>query len=95
MGHRAVHRPVVRATLTDDYKKKPGRLHFVRVTLERDGDRVLANLTGNQSSGVLTSMIRGQGLAVVPLESDGVSAGAEIDVQILEGTFFDREERGF
>ena len=65
------------------------------MTLERDGDRVLANLTGNQSSGVLTSMIRGQGLAVVPLESDGVSAGAEIDVQILEGTFFDREERGF
>ncbi|MEM9177707.1 MAG: gephyrin-like molybdotransferase Glp [Myxococcota bacterium] len=95
MGHRAIHRPVVRATLTADYRKKAGRLHFVRVALERDGARVLANPTGNQSSGVLTSMIRGQGLAVVPLESDGLDAGTEVDVQILDTTFFDRDERGF
>ena len=96
MGHVAIHRPVIRATLTDGYRKKAGRLHFVRVALELGADgRVLANPTGNQSSGVLTSMIRGQGLAVVPLESEGVEAGTELDVQVLDPGFFDGRERGF
>ena len=95
MGHRAVHRPMLRATITDRYKKKPGRLHFVRVTLERTAEGVLAHPTGNQSSGVLTSLIRGQGLAVIPLESEGVEAGTVLDVQVLDTTFFDGTDRGF
>lgn len=95
MGHRAIHRPVIRATLSDGYRKKTGRLHFVRVALERTADGVLAHPTGNQSSGVLTSMIRGQGLAIVPLEAERVEAGTEVDVQVLDAGFFDAEERGF
>jgi molybdopterin molybdotransferase len=95
MGHRRVHRPVIRATLTEALRKKPGRLHFVRVTLEsRDGSWV-ATPTGNQSSGVLTSMIRGQGLAIFPLDADKIEAGSEVDVQILESDFFDQAGRGF
>jgi len=95
MGHRAIHRPVIRATLASSYKKKPGRLHFVRVSLAATESGVQATPTGNQSSGVLTSMIRGQGLAVVPLEADGVEAGAEVDVQVLDPGFFDSIGRGF
>ena len=95
MGHRAVHRPTLRATITDRYKKKPGRLHFVRVTLERTAEGVLAHPISNQSSGVLTSLIRGQGLAVIPLESEGVEAGTVLDVQVLDTTFFDGVDRGF
>ena len=95
MGHRAIHRPVVRATLAGGYRKKAGRLHFVRVSLERTPDGLVADPTGNQSSGVLTSMIRGQGLAVVPLETEEVEAGTEVDVQVLDPGFFDLEERGF
>ena len=87
---------MIRATLTADYRKKAGRLHFVRVALERSSDGgVLANPTGNQSSGVLTSMIRGQGLAIVPLESDGIDAGREVDVQVLDPVYFERRDRGF
>jgi len=34
MGFAALHRPVIRARLVDGYRKKAGRLHFVRVALE-------------------------------------------------------------
>lgn len=95
MGHRNVHRPVIRARLTQALRKKAGRLHFVRVTLERDDAGVRATPTGNQSSGVLTSLIRGQGLAVFPVEATRMEEGAEVDVQILDAGFFDLPERGF
>jgi molybdopterin molybdotransferase len=60
-GARRLHRPLVRARVSETLRKKPGRMHLVRVTLERDGETVIAHSTGNQSSGVLKSMIRAQG----------------------------------
>lgn len=95
MGHRQVHRPVIRATLTESLRKKAGRLHFVRVALELDTTGWRATPTGSQSSGILTSMIRGQGLAIFPLESEVLEAGTEVAVQVLDGGFFDQVERGF
>ncbi len=99
LGYTQVHRPVVRARLAEAIRKRPGRLHFVRVALEREavGEArgIVARPTGNQSSGVLTSLIRGQGLAVIPLESEGFEAGTTVDVQVLDPGFFDRSERGF
>ena len=95
MGHRAIHRPIVRARLTEPLRKKAGRLHFVRVALERTERNVEATPTGNQSSGVLTSMIRGQGLAIFPLEAEKLEVGEEILVQVLDPAFFDRADRGF
>ncbi|MBW1883778.1 MAG: molybdopterin molybdotransferase MoeA [Deltaproteobacteria bacterium] len=95
MGHRALHRPVIQATLSEALRKKPGRLHLVRVALAaRDGGWV-ATPPHNQSSGVLTSMIRGQGLAVFPLEAEVLEAGARVEVQILDTGFFDQAQRGF
>lgn len=95
MGHRALYRPVIRARLSEKLTKRAGRLHFVRVALEsREGEWMATPIT-NQSSGVLTSMIRGDGLAVFAAESELLDAGSEVDVQILNSTFFDRTERGF
>ena len=95
MGHAAIHRPVIQARFEGEYRKKAGRLHFVRVELESTADGVVARPTGNQSSGVLTSMIRGRGLAVVALESEGVASGEIVAVQVLDPGFFDGTERGF
>jgi molybdopterin molybdotransferase len=95
MGHRALYRPVIRARLSGSLEKRRGRLHFVRVSLEtRDGE-TWATPTENQSSGVLTSMIRGDGLAVFAAESESIDSGSEVDVQILDPNFFDQAERGF
>ena len=94
-GHRALFRPIVRARLASELRKQPGRLHFVRVALEARDGVWHATPTGNQSSGVLTSLVRGDGLAIFAAEAERLAAGEEVDVQILRPSFFDRAERGF
>ncbi len=91
-GHEACFRPVVTATLSEPLSKKAGRLHFVRVHLKRDGDRILASSTGNQSSGVLRSMTLAQGLLVFPAEATELAAGEEVPVQVLDERFFRTRE---
>jgi len=83
-GHRVLTRPVVRATLGETLRKKPGRLHFVRVALARDGERFVARSTGNQSSGVLRSMTLAQGLLVFPAAATELAAGASAEVHVLD-----------
>lgn len=95
IGHRSLFRPVVRARLTEKMTKNAGRLHFVRVALESRDDGLHATPIGNQSSGVLTSLIRGVGLAIFPAERENLDVREEVEVQILDPGFFDRDERGF
>jgi molybdopterin molybdotransferase len=94
-GHSRLHRPVLRAVLTETLKKKPGRLHFVRVTLERDGERVLAQSTGNQSSGVLRSLCEAQGLLIFPAEASTLREGDSALVQVLDASFLASDEPGY
>jgi molybdopterin molybdotransferase len=83
-GRRVLARPVVRAVLGETLRKKPGRAHYVRVTLARAGGRTLATSTGNQSSGVLRSMALAQGLLVFPAAATELTAGAEAEVLVLD-----------
>jgi molybdopterin molybdotransferase len=91
-GHRAWFRPWVTATLGETLTKDPGRLHFVRVHLERRGDGWRATSTGNQSSGVLRSMTRAQGLLVFEAEASELREGAAVRVQVLDPEAFARTE---
>ena len=91
-GRERVFRPLVKATLAHALEKKAGRLHFVRVGLARDGGRVIASSTGNQSSGVLRSMTLAQGLLIFPAEATAIPAGSEVDVQLLDPEFEARSE---
>jgi molybdopterin molybdotransferase len=94
MGHTNVFRPVARALLDEEYRKPAGRMHLVRVALaERDG-RLRARPTGDQSSGILLSMVRADGLAVLPEDATVVPAGSEVVVQLL-GRGDLRSEPGF
>jgi len=95
MGHRCLFRPTLRATLTEDLRKKAGRLHFVRVELERRDGGVFARSTGNQSSGVLRSMTRAQGLLIFPAEETAIVAGETATVQVIDPEFFASDSSGF
>jgi molybdopterin molybdotransferase len=87
-GHRRLFRPTVRARLTERLQKKPGRLHFVRVELEGDGEQYTVRSTGNQSSGVLRSMTRARGLLVFPADAIELKKGDYATVQVLDADFF-------
>lgn len=83
-GHRAWLRPTVSATLAETLRKKPGRLHFVRVSLTRGARGLEARSTGNQSSGVLRSMVRADGLLEFPAEADELAVGTPVRVRVLD-----------
>ncbi|NLT74164.1 MAG: molybdopterin molybdotransferase MoeA [Chloroflexi bacterium] len=89
-GEPAIHRLLgctfqphqsVRARLAEPITRKDSRRHYLRVTLESDDEGLLARLTGDQGSGILTSMVRADGLAVIPESVDHLDAGS--DVQII------------
>jgi molybdopterin molybdotransferase len=83
-GRRTLARPLLRAQLAETLRKKAGRLHFVRVTLAREGERFVARSTGNQSSGVLRSMALAQGLLIFPAAATELAAGSSAEVQVLD-----------
>ena len=83
MHHRRIYRPVEAAVLLDPYSKPLGRLHLVRVTLERRSGALDARLAGDQSSGVLLSTVRADGLAIVEAGTTQLPAGSEVRVQLL------------
>jgi molybdopterin molybdotransferase len=94
-GHRALFRPLVRARLAERLAKQPGRMHFVRVVLERRGGEIHARSAGNQSSGALSSMVRGQGLLLFPAESSELREGDTASVQVIDAGFLGSTEPGF
>jgi molybdopterin molybdotransferase len=94
-GHRRLHRPVVSARLAESIRKKAGRLHFVRVELERVSGEIVARTTGSQSSGVLRSMCRAEGLLIFPAEATELPAGSRATVQVLDEDFLASDVPGF
>ncbi len=66
----------------------------MRVVLEERDGRRYAFPTGDQSSAVLLSMVRAEGLAVIAEEATFVAAGTEVPVQLLHRNDL-RAEPGF
>jgi molybdopterin molybdotransferase len=86
-GRHAVARPLVTAVLQDSLSKKPGRIFFARVELKIVDGRLLAWSAGRQDTGFQRTMLRADGIAVLPSEGAGYRAGDEIKVQILSSEF--------
>ena len=82
-GHRRVLRRTQRCEARSDLRGPPGLTHYVRVEIDATGDPPVAVATGSQGSGLVRSLHRADGLAVVPEESDGVAAGQPVDVILL------------
>jgi len=93
-GWRACFRPLLPAVLGEPLRKKPGRQHFVRVRLERRGERWVAHSTGSQSSGVLRSMVLADGLLAFGEDETELAAGAPVSVLLLDSRVLAREDSG-
>ena len=87
-GHQNLFRPTLKAELLEDIEKKIGLVHFVRCRLFREGGKICASTTGEQGSGILSSMVKAQGLIVIPRDVKGVHAGEVVSVILLDPTFF-------
>jgi molybdopterin molybdotransferase len=86
-GHRNLFRPTLRARLGENIEKKAGLIHFIRCRLVREGEVIYAWTTGEQGSGILSSMGKAQGLIVLPQEENLARAGQWVNVILLDPTF--------
>ena len=84
MGHRKLLKAPVAAILQEPIRKKPGKIHFLRVRLERDGGGTYrAYSAGDQNTGILKTMLRADGLAILPAEATAFVPGDELSVHLL------------
>ncbi len=78
--------PMLRATLSAPIRKVPGRTEFQRAILTRGADGfAIVRTTGDQGSGILSSMSRANCFVVLGTDVGNVDAGASVDVQMLDG----------
>ncbi len=76
--------PVVRGRLVRPIPSSPGVRHFARVRLsEGAGGVLLADPVGVSGSGILSSLVRADGLVEVPEDVEGFPEGSEVPVELL------------
>ncbi len=83
MGKTRFDRPTVQAVLDEPIHNTDERRVYARAVVTRRDGQYHARLTGNQSSGVLTSMARANGLAICPEDVPVKHAGEVVAVQML------------
>lgn len=86
MGAAAQPPVLLKAHSAEAMRKKPGRTEYQRgiVSAARDGS-LQVRTTGNQGSGVLSSMVQANGLIVLHHGQGNVAPGDEVDVMMFDG----------
>jgi molybdopterin molybdotransferase len=84
-GHRSYGRPVVQAEFQEKFSKRTDRRHFLRGILTREDGLFKVRTTGDQGSGILTSMVKANCLIDVPVEVERLNPGDQVTVQLLSG----------
>lgn len=86
MGAEAQPPVLLQAKSGEAMRKKPGRTEYQRGTVVREADGTLvARTTGNQGSGVLSSMVQANGLIVLRHEQGNVAVGDTVEVMLFDG----------
>jgi molybdopterin molybdotransferase len=86
MGSEAAEPLMLRAHSSEVLRKKPGRTEYQRGMVSRAADgSVQVRTTGNQGSGVLSSMVQANGLIVLHHEQGSVAVGELVDVLMFDG----------
>lgn len=84
MGHSRVLRPMVKATLQEGIRKKPGRVNFIRVAVTQENGEFLVQSAGKQDTGFLKTLLLAGGIAVIPADQENLKAGDKVDVHLLD-----------
>jgi molybdopterin molybdotransferase len=92
-GHPYLFRPVIKAVLQEDLPKKEGLVYFIRCRLKKEGEKISASTTGEQGSGILSSMVKAHGLIILPREATLVRNGEEVQVLLFETNFLNTLSR--
>ena len=81
LGRQPAEPLEIRATLTRKMTSPAGDDDYVRVAVGKVGERTLAAPL-SRGSGVITSLVRADGIVIVPSGSQGLPAGEEVSVRL-------------
>lgn len=84
MGKTELAKPTVEAVLDEPIYNNDGRRVYARAIITRQNGTYHVKLTGDQSSNLLTSMVRANGLAICPEDVQKMEAGEKVQVQMLD-----------
>ena len=84
LGKTNYRKPTITAVLGEPIYNSDGRRVYARAMVTKRNGTYHARLTGHQSSNLLTSMARANGLAICPEELPSKDAGEVVDVQMLD-----------
>jgi putative molybdopterin biosynthesis protein len=80
-GQPPLQKPTLKASITRKLLSPMGEDEWVRVTVGRVGDRVVAAPL-SRGAGVITSLVRADGIVRIPRFNEGVNAGDEVTVEL-------------
>jgi molybdopterin molybdotransferase len=84
MGRSNLTKSNITAVMEDSVGNKDGRRIFARVAVTRKDSKYFAHITGPQGSGILTSMAKANGLAIIPENTREVKPGTAVEVMMLD-----------
>ena len=83
-GRRAARKQTIEVVLNEDIENRSGRRHFIRaIVIERNGIHY-ATTTGEQGSGILTSMVHANALVVIGENVTLARSGESVMAQMLD-----------
>ncbi|MCD6186827.1 MAG: molybdopterin molybdotransferase MoeA, partial [Desulfuromusa sp.] len=68
MGHQEVFRPLVAARVKGSLRNETNKTRFLRVKVEKTAAGLVAESAGDQNTGILSTMIHANAIAVLPAE---------------------------
>ena len=84
LGKTALRKPTIQAVLDEPIYNTDGRRVYARAIVTKRNGRYHVRLTGDQSSNLLTSMARSNGLAICPEDLPKKEKGETVEVQMLD-----------
>ncbi|MBM4293862.1 MAG: molybdopterin biosynthesis protein [Deltaproteobacteria bacterium] len=81
-GNRLTPRPTLTVHPAQNLPSKPGLTEFIRVTLGRVGEKVVATPLP-RGAGTITSLVRADGLLTVPALSEGLEEDRPVTAELL------------
>ncbi len=82
LGRRPAEPPVISANITRKITSPPGDDDYIRVVVGKVGEKTLAAPIA-RGAGVITSLVRADGLVVLPRGVQGVEAGESVRVRLM------------
>ncbi len=86
-GHVRLFRPLIEARLKERLVKKEGKKYFLRCAISVEDGGYAVTTTGGQGSGILLSMVKADGLIILPETQSEFAAGTMVRVQVINRDF--------